>query len=280
MYPIILSLGNFFSIKSLYLVSLIGLMVSVWYFCRQSFKNRLRLQFVVDIFPSLALWGLIFGRLIYVLLNFQFYFLDFSFSSFYRVIAFWADQSFSFWGVILGLVFAFVRNANKRQENLVKWGDIFVMSFLLFMVFGNFAAFLDGINFGKPTDLFVGVTFINNINIKYFTPIHPTQLYAMFYSAVIFLYLYVAQRKYKNQIDGLVFYLGFMLFSFAKFIEGFFRGDDQVLTLFGSIRFTELMFLLLGVYMLGKVVEYQKRNHTKLLLPYEKLFSKLFNKKR
>ena len=279
MYPTLVQISSLFSIKSLYFFSVLGLLISAWYFSRQALKNRLRLQFVVDIFPWLVLSGLLVGRLSYVLLNFQFYFLDFSFGSFYRVIAFWADQSFSFWGVVIGVILAFVFHANKRQENISKWADVSLMSFLQFMVFANFAAFLEGINFGRPTDAFWGVTFINNMNIKYLTPIHPTQLYGAFYSFLIFMYLLFAQSKYKNQIDGLVFYLGLMLFSFCKFAEGFFRGDDTVLKLFGVIRLTEFVFLLIGILMLNKVIEYQKRNHTRLLLPFEKILN-LFSNKR
>jgi phosphatidylglycerol:prolipoprotein diacylglycerol transferase len=278
MYPDLLPIGSSFIVKSLYFFSALGLIVSMLFFSRQALKNRLRLQFVVDIFYKLLLSGIIWGRLIYVLINYQFYFFEFSFASVFKSLAFWADKSLSFWGFLFGVILSFISNANKRQEDPKKWGDTFALSFLLFMIFANFAAFLDGSNFGKPTDAFVGVTFLNNINVKYLTPIHPTQLYAMFYCVLIFMFLYAVQRKYRNQIDGLIFYLAGMLFSFCKFIEGFFRGDDVSLMLFNTFRLTEIIFLMLGFYFLKKVVDYQKRNHTKLLLPVERLIYKFINK--
>jgi phosphatidylglycerol:prolipoprotein diacylglycerol transferase len=278
MYPILLQITPSFYVKSLYFFSLLGLIVSSWFFAKETIKNRLRLQFVVDIFYKMLLSGLIWGRLLYVALNYQFYFFEFKLGSIVKALAFWADKSLSFWGVVFGVVISFMANANKRQENPLKWGDSFALSFVLFMSFVNFGLFLDGANFGKPTDSFLGVTFLNNINVKYLTPVHPTQLYATFYCVIIFMLLWAIQRKYRHQIEGLILYLAGMMYSFCRFIESFFRGDDATFMLFEIIRIEQILFLAAFVYFAKCVVVYQNRHHSKVLLPFEVLIKKIINK--
>lgn len=278
MYPILLQITPSFYVKSLYFFSFLGLLVASWFFAKETIKNRLRLQFVVDIFYKMLLSGLIWGRLVYVALNYQFYFFEFKFGSIVKALAFWADKSLSFWGVVFGVVLSFLTNANKRQENPKKWGDSFALAFLLFMSFVNFALFLDGANFGRPTDSFLGVTFLNNINVKYLTAIHPTQLYATFYCVIIFMLLTAVQKKYRHQIEGLIFYLAGLMYSFCRFVESFFRGDDATFMLFGIIRIEQVIFFVAALYFLKCVVNYQTKHHARVLLPFENMIKKLINK--
>ncbi len=278
MYPILLQITQSFFVKSYFFFGLVGLIIATYFFVKNALKNRLRLQFIVDIFYKMLLSGLIWGRIVYVALNYQFYFFDaINFSSVFKAIAFWADKSLSFWGLVFGVVLSFINNANKRQENPMKWGDTFMVSFMLFLSFVNFGAFLDGSNFGRPTDSFVGVQFLNNINVKYLTAIHPTQLYATFYCILIFMILWVLHKKYRHQYEGLVFYLGGFMYSFCRFVEGFFRGDDPAFLIFGALRIEMILFFAAFIYFGKKVYDYQMRHHTKILLPIEKLLRKFIN---
>lgn len=278
MYPILLQITPSFFIRSLYFFIFLGLVVSTIFFVKEAIKNRLRVQFILDILLKLIISGIVFGRLLYVAFNYQFYFFEWSFSSVIKAIAFWADKSLSFWGVIFGVVLCFIHYANKRQENPNKWADSSMLAFMLFMVFVNFGAFLDGVNFGRPTESFVGVQFLNNINVKYLTPIHPTQLYAVFYCSLIFLILKVIQKKYRHQYEGLIFLLGGFMFSGARFVESFYRGDDPSLFVFGVLRLEMILFGLASAYFFWKLYLYQSKYHTRLLLPVEKFIAKIINK--
>lgn len=278
MYPILLQLTPSFFVKSSYFFMFLGLILATVFFVREATKNRLRVQFIVDILWRLVLGGIVGGRLFYVALNYQFYFFEFSISSIIKSLAFWADKSLSFWGVVFGVVLSFIHYANKRQENPQKWADSAMLSFLLFMVFVNFGAFLDGSNFGRPTESFVGVQFLNNINVKYLTPIHPTQLYAAFYCILIFMMLRIVQKNYRHQYEGLVFMLGVFMYSICRFVESFYRGDDSVLQIFGLFRIEMILFGLASVYFIKKLYVYQMKYHTKLLLPIERFILKIINK--
>jgi len=278
MFPILLQITPSFFVKSLYFFSFLGLFLSTIFFVKETTKNRLRVQFIVDILFKMIFSGLVWGRIFYVALNYQFYFFELSFGSLIKAVAFWADKSLSFWGIIFGVILCFVSNANKRQENPKKWGDSFMLAFLMLMIFINFGAFLDGTNFGSPTDSFLGVQFLNNINVKYLTPIHPTQLYAVFYCSLIFMFLWASQKKYRHQYEGLIFVLGGFLYSISRFLETFFRGDDPTMLIFGVLRLEMITFGIASVYFFKLLFDYQMKYHTKLLLPLEKLINKLINK--
>lgn len=277
MFPTILQISNFIIIKTITVVSLLGLLLSSYIFIRLTAKNRLRLQFILDIFPKLVLSGLIWGRALHVLTNYQFYLFDFSFSTIYRSLAFWVDKELSFWGIVIGVILSFIKQANKRQENISKWSDVFAISFISLMSFINLGAFFEGINYGKPTDSFLGVIFLDNINIRFTTAIHPTQIYATIYCIAITCLLYFIHKKYRHQIDGLIFFLGTFLFSAFRFLEGFFRGDDTTLILFNRVRVPELIFLVIAILSLQQIIRYQRKNQTKLLKPIENLSKKIFN---
>lgn len=268
MYQILFQIGSV-SIMTNHVLIALGLFISLWIFGRLAQKNRLRLQFILDIGLRLIAGAIIGGRLFAIISNYQFYFNKINFHTITRLFAIW-DKDLSFWGAIFGIGFILVKNCQVRDENPKKWGDIFMISLMTMLIFRNFGAFLDGANAGKPTESFLGMTF-NSSNVLYTVPIHPTQLYATIYSALILAILYLVFKKYKNQFEGLVFLLGATIYSFFRFLEGFFRGDD-VVTIFGSIRLPQLIFLLLFLYFSKKLYNYQVKNQVPFLKVYEKFY--------
>jgi prolipoprotein diacylglyceryltransferase len=266
--------SKFITIYSLWIFACIALIVSVYIAIKLAQKSRLRLQFIADISTPVILGSIIFGRVFAIFENAQYYFYNFSVAKVWQMIAFWQDKEISFWGAILGAIFIFYRKAIQKQENLQKWGDIFMISGVTGLIIGNFGAYLDGTNFGKVTNMFWGVTFDNPI-VKYIAPVHPTQIYAMIYCAIIAAILYRIHRQYRNQFDGLILILGLALFSTAKFLEGFFRGDDVIML--WVIRFPELCFLLLAIYSWHKLYLYQKQNNVPFLRKFDYYYGKMLN---
>jgi prolipoprotein diacylglyceryltransferase len=231
-------------------------------------KNRLRLQFLVDVLIPVFIYSLIGGRLLAVIQNYQFYLHEFSLKQFYHIIAFWADKDLSFWGAIFAGAFAFIKISKQKQENLNKWADIFIISILFALTIGNFGALLDGANYGKETDLFIGITF-NSPIVKYISPIHPTQIYAIIYTLILAIACYQIHKKFKNHSDGIIFWIGSTAFAFCKVIEGFFRGDDVVMLWF--IRIPEALFLIYFVFGLIQIFIHQKKTALPFLTKFEEL---------
>jgi phosphatidylglycerol---prolipoprotein diacylglyceryl transferase len=273
MNPILFE-SSIFTIYSLWFFACLGLFVGIYLFTKLAQKSRLRLQFISDISLPLIVWSLVIGRIFTIIGNAQYYFYDFGLARIYQMIAIWQDKEISFWGAILGAIYIFIKKANQRQENIQKWADVFAVSFLTAVSIGNLGAYFDGINHGKLTDLPFGVVFQNSIVI-YTEAIHPTQIYAMIYAALLAIFCYTIFKRYKNQYDGLTYILGLSLFSTFRFLEGFFRGD--LVPMLWKIRFPELCFFILMIYGWHKLYYYQKKNNVPFLRKFDYYYSKMLN---
>jgi prolipoprotein diacylglyceryltransferase len=266
--------SKFLTIYTLWVFIALGMVISTFIFVKLAQKSRLRLQFISDIITPVLLYGLILGRIFAIINDAQYYFYDFGLAKIYQMIAFWQDKQISFWGAVIGAIYVFIKKAYQKQENLQKWGDIFMISMLVGLTIGNFGAFLDGSNYGRTTSMFWGITF-NNPIVKYISAIHPTQIYAMLYCSILAATLYYLHRKYWNQYDGLLFLLGITGFSFLRVIEGFFRGDD--VTMIWKFRLVEFCFFFLFLYSLNKLYKFQKKNNVPFLRKFDYYYGKLLN---
>jgi phosphatidylglycerol:prolipoprotein diacylglycerol transferase len=266
--------SRIFTIYSIWFFISLALFAGTYLFVKLAQKSRLRLQFIADVSIPVIIYSIVIGRIFAIFSNAQYYFYDFGAAKIYQMIAFWQDKDISFWGAMIGAIYIFTKKANQKQENLQKWGDIFAISLMLSLFIGNFGALLDGSNHGSPTSFPWGIAFDNSI-VKFTTPIHPTQVYAMIYCLIIGILAYKIDKKYKNQFDGLVMLLTSALFSSFKVLEGFFRGDD--VTMLWIFRFPELCFFIIALYSWHKLYFFQKRNQVPFLRKFDYYYGKMLN---
>jgi len=255
---------------------------SLWFFVTLAFaagsfvfyqlmqKSRLSISFITNNSFKFLIYSLVISRVLAIISNPTYFFrtdpeTGFSFfGSLINLITFW-DKELSFWGGLIGFFFVFVREAMNEKQPFAKWADILTISVITAISIGNIGAYLDGINYGRPTIFPWGVTFQSSF-VKYAIDIHPTQIYAFLYSSLIALFLYFLYNKYRAQYDGLITYVGFFLFSSFRFIEGFFRGDDTITLAFNNnesmlrfIRIPELIFLAVAILSFRLMRKYQEK---------------------
>lgn len=240
MYPVLLEFG-FITIFSLWLFIAIGFVAGSFVFV--SLAKRYRIKFNLLSTNSIFLFAvaLISARICFIIFNPDLYFYNFSFSSILKLFALW-DKGLSFWGAILGFCVALWWLSKKHNESLVKIWDLIVPALLVGILFGDVGALLDGINYGSPTDLPWGVTF-RSANVKYISPVHPTQIYAMIYTTGILAILFILIRNTRLRFPGLIAHVGITLFSFFRFLEELIRGDETI-EIF-SVRAPLIIFLLI-----------------------------------
>ena len=178
--------------------------------------------------------GIIFAilgaRIFYVLLNYQtFYFHPI------KIFKLW-DGGFGILGGMAGAAVACWLYLKWRGLNVWKFADILAPQLGLFIFFARIGCFLNGCDFGKPTNLPIGVRFPRglgayavhlfqgkvNLFSKYSLPVHPTQLY----ESVFGLFFFLAAQFYlekKKKFDGELFWIFVLSYGLFRFLTDFIR---------------------------------------------------------
>ncbi|MFC1615581.1 prolipoprotein diacylglyceryl transferase [Patescibacteria group bacterium] len=242
MHPILFQ-TRFFTVHIFWLFITIGIIVGSYTLIKLSIRNGLKIQFLSDITFKLILFTIIGARVVSLIVNFQSYFYEFSSTTIFKIFYIW-DKGINFYGALIGFFAYLFYACRKNEQNFLKWLDAIIPALILGVAFGHLGAFFEGINYGHETSLPWGVNF-ESPWIKYTVPIHPTQIYAFIYSAVISIGLIMINNlksiKNRNTI-GLIGLGGIQIYSFLRFLEGFMRGDDTLL-IFG-IRLPQIISLL------------------------------------
>lgn len=189
-------------------------------------RTRVRFSLLTDNSFSLFLWTLLISRTFFVVTHPDFYFYNMRLGTLWSVLSIW-DKGLSFWGAVLGWVSCILYLGYKRGESVLKLLDLFTPAVMIGLFFGCIGTFLDGINYGTPTDLPWGMTF-RSANVKYISPIHPTQLYGAVYSLLLGIGLFILFKKLRSALPGFITEVGVFSFGLLKFFEEFLRGDETI----------------------------------------------------
>ena len=222
MYPILLELGPI-TIFSLWIFIGIGFFAALLIINKLIKKNRLKLHFLADHSLAIFFGGLILSRLFFVARNYELYFYQPGWNTFFQILDL-RDKGLSIWGGIIGIILTLMFFCHKNAENKLKWLDVTIVSILGGMIFGHIGAFLDGRNFGNESGLPWGVIIENSL---YAVPIHPVQIYAAIYCTILFFAL---MRLFNHQIarrEGNITLIAAGAYGFLRFFEEFFRGDES-----------------------------------------------------
>jgi len=120
-------------------------------------------------------------------------------------------------GVIFAIPTAYYF-AKRRNIPYFKLTDVMMPSLAFGLAIGRVGCFLNGCCFGLPTDGVFGVIFPSTClagSVYPHNPIHPTQLYDLFYNGVIGIILIWWTPK--KRFDGELFVLFLTLYGFGRF---------------------------------------------------------------
>jgi len=134
-----------------------------------------------------------------------------------------------------------------RVKKLPFWAltDAIVPSFILGQAIGRFGNLMNGDAYGVPTRLPWGIHFPPDSPAGRAYPglaTHPAMLYEMILDVLIFVYLWGIRKK--GYRDGFSTAMYFILYSVARSLVSFTRGDDLYL---GPIRAPHAISILLVV---------------------------------
>jgi len=220
---------------------LLGIWLSVEFFLRLAQSANLSLQHLREHYLYYLLSFLVCGRLIAILTQYRVYIRDPL-----RLLIFW-DGGFSFLGGAIGIALVLYWITRTQRTTFLQWLDVLVPPMTLGFVFDWIGRFAAGQAYGKPTDIFWGITY-DTFGVRYTVPIHPVQLYyAIFFLLLTFLLLII--RKYARRAGAETLF-GIVLASIATFIFEYFRGDFSIPIFATRMDFIvlTLLFVSLGVF--------------------------------
>lgn len=174
-----------------------------------------------DHFTSIALWvlviGFLGGKLLFIIVEFKQFL-----TSPMSVIG--SEGFVVYGGVITGILSIYVYCKVKKLEFL-DYIDIFAMYVPVNQAFGRIGCFLAGCCYGRRTDSFIGVVFPQGCLAPAGVKLLPTQLFMAGGDFLIFLFIFIYNRKTRK--SGITTGLYLLLYSVGRFIIEFLRNDAR-----------------------------------------------------
>ncbi len=194
-----------------------------WIYCKKILiidqaKNKLFDDYIL----YLILGIIIGGRLGYVIFYNPIYFIN----NIFEIPMIWSG-GMSFHGGVIGIIFATMLFCKKNDQNIFYFLDLVSLSAPIGIFLGRIANFINSELYGRETDIFWSVKFIQVDNLSR----HPSQIYeAIFEGIVLFFILNIFCKKYLSR-DGIISSLFLILYSLFRFLIEFTRNPDPHLGL-------------------------------------------------
>lgn len=237
--PVLLKLG-FIEIRWYGLMYVLGFIVTYFYlkWAVKTEKINLTLE-DIDTLLIIEVIGMILGaRLFEVLLyNPQYYMLHPS-----KILAIY-EGGLSFHGALLGILLATWIFSKWKKISFLKLTDILIVPATLGIVFGRLGNFINGELPGRITSLPWGVKFPGYEGFR-----HPSTLYEMGYSLVIFFTLF-SQRN-KEYKEGILLAWFLIMYGIFRFFTEYVREPTVFVGPLTMGQALNIPMILLGVYIL------------------------------
>ena len=217
-----------------------------WAFCKKKLINDEKIRFLFDDLVSYLVIGIIIGgRLGYII----FYNLDYYLENFLEIFMIW-NGGMSFHGGLIGIIVATFLFSKKNEIDTFIFLDLIALVAPIGLFLGRIANFINSELYGRETEIFWGVKFIQIDNLSR----HPSQLYeAIFEGLILFFILNYLVKKDEFKKPGLISSVFLILYSFFRFFIEFFREpDSQIGYLFFQLTLGQIisvLFFFSGIFL-------------------------------
>ena len=231
---------------------LLGVLVSD--FIAKRYYKTVDSDILFDFYPRMIFSGIVFARLYYVVLNFDYYI-----NHLVEIPAIW-HGGISIHGAILGGVLAGVFYFKKNHLPILKYADVITFGLVAAQALGRWGNFFNSEAFGIPCNLpwklYIAPQY-RPLEYHSYSYFHPTFLYESIWCILVFIVLFLFFLNFKNYRSGMVFFSYFILYSIGRFlIEGI--RTDSVLNI-GVVPIAQIVSVLLFIIgMVGLIYCYKK----------------------
>ena len=238
---------QFFSLEiRWYSLSYIFGIIFGWIYCKNKLiKDEKLLNLFDDLITYLIIGIILGGRIGYIFLyNFNYYIENLS-----EILIIW-HGGMSFHGGLLGVILATILFSKKHKLDSFIFLDLISLVAPIGLFLGRIANFINSELYGRETDVFWSVKFINIDSI----PRHPSQIYeALFEGLVLFFLLNYLAKKKRFGTPGIISSIFLIFYSLFRFVLEFFRAPDPqigyVLLNLTMGQLASIIFLFLGLYL-------------------------------
>jgi len=234
LYPELFTIGNL-TVHSYGLMIALGVLISAVALYREAPGEKMNPDHVLEAVVASTFFGLIGARLLYVLLNWDY------FSANPGEILFAQFAGLSFYGGLFLGVFVLFIWTRWRKLPFFKLADLMAPYLALGYAFGRLGCFLNGCCYGRLSDL----PWAMPAGMVDDALRHPVQLYAALGSVLVFAILrYLRPRR---PFDGFVLMFLFALYGLLRFSTEFFRQEIAVWLGLSAAQIFSLALILVSV---------------------------------
>lgn len=201
MKPVLVQLGPF-PVSSFGVFLLLAFVVGILVMRARTGRNGWDPGTVLDLSLYMIIGGVIGARIGYVLVNLK----DFAGDP-VRVVTIWRDAGLTFYGALAGGGLVAWVSGRKWRWSLGQIADAAAPAIALGYAIAMIGTLLYGLNYGRATALPWGVSLFGETR-------HPTQIYLMVASLIIFGILWAADRGLSG--SGRLFWLFLFLYGLAR----------------------------------------------------------------
>jgi phosphatidylglycerol:prolipoprotein diacylglycerol transferase len=212
--------GQTIKIYTFGVVIIIGFLAGARYLAKQTEKLGIPSQRIFDWGFWLLLSGIIGSRLLYALLNYE----EFATNK-WQIFAIW-NGGLVWYGGLIPAVVVGVMLLIRWKLPVLTVCDAGVSALMLALGIGRWACLLAGDDYGKPTELWLGIRFYSGLVPEELKgiPLHPTQLYMSVNALWLFFVLEWIRRR--ATYAGQAFAAMLILYALTRtFLIEPFRGD-------------------------------------------------------
>ena len=230
-----------------------GFVAGIWFAARRAPRYGIETRHIYDLALYLFLGALIGAKALLVLLDP---------AGFFANPWGFVTAGGVFFGGLLGAVAATVWFFRSRGIAVWNGGDLMAPSIALGHGIGRLGCFAAGCCYGLPAEGLTAVTFTdayaNSVTgVPLHTAIHPTQLYEAGLEFGLFLFLlWLAPRR---RFAGQLFLTWAALYSVARFIIEFYRGDPRGFVLDGLLSTSQFVGVFVAAAAVIAFVALRKR---------------------
>lgn len=217
---------------------------------RDKYFKEITTDTICDISFLLILFGLLFARAYYVVLDYQ-YFLRHPF----EIPAIW-NGGIAIQGAIVGGIIAGYLYAKEHKLSFLRLADLFSFGLVTGQIIGRWGNFFNSEAFGLPTNLpwklYIPYP-LRPLEYRSFEYFHPTFLYESLLNIIVLIILFTILKK-NNQKNGVIFFTYLILYSIVRLCVETIRVDSVLnFSHFHVAHIAAIILIIAGVLGLYKI---------------------------